>query len=352
MACPGCEVIPTLQTQASYLYLAPKLAHTRTMAVRRLRERGWQVAELEGQVLSVTVTDGDIEALLQDLSSILSRPEQSNCPALLLPMQSELSVRHLGAMEPLSVLVARQEHAWLSDLLRNERLQMHFQPILHADSGSRVFAFESLARGIGQDGQVISPGQLFPAARATELMFHLDRAARVAAIRQAHEQGISENVFINFNPTSVYDPAFCLRTTFDEVARLGASPEHYVFEVVETELIEDPGHLEAILREYRRHGFRVALDDLGAGYGSLDLLQNIRPDFVKLDRGMVDGVSGNSYLASITSRLIDMARELGVQIIAEGIETREDWHWLREHGVDFVQGFYFARPAAVPPRPA
>lgn len=176
MACPGCEVIPTLRTQASYLYLAPKLAHTRAMAVRRLRERGWQVAELEGQVLSVTVTDGDIEALLQDLSSILSRPEQSNCPALLLPMQSELSVRHLGAMEPLSVLVARQEHAWLSDLLRNERLQMHFQPILHADSGSRVFAFESLARGIGQDGQVISPGQLFPAARATELMFHLDRA--------------------------------------------------------------------------------------------------------------------------------------------------------------------------------
>ncbi len=351
MACPGCEVVPTLESDASRLYLAPKLAHTRATAIRQLTDRGWEVERLDDNVFYIKLTNGSAESALDDLSWMLSRPEQSNCPALLLAEREEFGVQHLGNTVPLGVLIARQENRWLGELLGEERLEMHFQPILHADSGSDVFAYECLARGVGRDGGTISPAQLFPAARASDLMFHLDRAARIAAIRRSAEKGIQENVFINFNPTSVYDPVFCLQTTFDEVERQGSSPSRFVFEVVETDLVEDPGHLEAILREYRRHGFRVALDDLGAGYGSLNLMQSIRPDFVKLDRGMVDGVSHDNYRASITSRLIDMARELGVAVIAEGIETREDWEWLRGHQVDYVQGYYFARPAADPPRP-
>lgn len=351
MACQGCEVVPTMQAEAGRLYLAPKLGHTRATAIRELQRRGWTVERLEDNVFYVEVEDGQSEGLLEELSCILSRPEQSNCPAVLLERDSEFRVRHLADMVPLGVLISRLEHQWLGSMLEDGRLEMHFQPILHADRSDDIFAFECLVRGIGQDGGLVRPDQLFAAARATDLMFHMDRAARIAAIRQAARQGISENVFINFNPTSVYDPVFCLQTTFDEVNRLGSEPGRYVFEVVETDLVEDPSHLEAILREYRKHGFRVALDDLGAGYGSLNLMQSIRPDFVKLDRGMVDGVSTDDYRASITSRLIEMARDLDVQIIAEGIETAEDWEWLKSQKVDFVQGFYFARPDAVPPRP-
>jgi len=352
MACEGCEVVPRVSGTAGRLYLAPKLAHTRGRAVRQLREAGWPVRRLEGGVLGVDVAHGEVLGLLDGLASMLTRPEQSNCPAILLPEGQEFGLAHLGAMLPLATLVARQEHDWLATMLDEERLEMHFQPIVHADDGERVFAYEALARGVGVDGGLIRPDRLFDAARATDLMFHLDRAARIAAIRQASGQGIGENVFINFNPTSVYDPVFCLRTTFEEVSRQGTSPERYVFEVVETDEVRDPGHLEGILREYRRQGFRVALDDLGAGYGSLELMQGIRPDFVKLDRAMVDGVSGDSYRASITARLIQMAKDLGVTVIAEGVERAEDWAWLRECEVDLVQGFLFARPGRVPPRPA
>ena len=351
MACPGCEIVPKLRTDASRLYMAPKLSHTASVTMRQLGDKGWHVEPLEDTAFYVSLEQGHAEGLLDDLSAIMSRPEQSNCPAALLPDDQEFGVRHLGAMEPLGVLIARQEHKWLSQLLDDERIEMHFQPIIHTSSGKDIFAYECLARGIGQNGELIRPDQLFSAARAADLMFHMDRAARIAAIRDAHAQGITENVFINFNPTSVYDPVFCLQTTFNEVRRLQTSPERYVFEVVETDLVEDSGHLEDILREYRRHGFRVALDDLGAGYGSLNMLQSIRPDFVKLDRGMIDGVSQDSYRASITGRLIDMSKDLGVSVIAEGIEREEDWHWLRDREVDFVQGFYFARPARVPPRP-
>lgn len=350
MACIGCEVVPSLPQGDIKLYLAPKLAHTRATTVRGLRDAGWEVEDIDNTVLAVGVPDGQSTALLDDLDQVMTSPEQSNCPAVMLDSGQTFGIGHLADMTPLRVLIARKNSTWLSELLSEQRLEMHFQPILRAD-GSEVFAFESLVRGIGADDERIPPDRLFGAAREADLMFHLDRAARIAAIRQAHAAGINETLFINFNPTSVYDPSFCLRTTFDAVNAIGTKPENYVFEVVETDHISDHAHLKNILAEYRHHGFRVALDDLGAGYSSLNLLQGIRPDFVKLDREMIDGVSGSRYLASITSRLIDMARELDVQLIAEGIESREDWEWLRDRDVDFVQGFYFARPAAIPVRP-
>ncbi|MCK8516010.1 EAL domain-containing protein [Methylonatrum kenyense] len=351
MACIGCEVVPSLPQGDIRLYLAPKLAHTRAVAARGLRDAGWIVEDIDGAVLVVKVADGQSATLLDDLDQVMTSPEQSNCPAVMLDPGQPFGIRQLADTTPLRVLIARQKSAWLSELLTDERLEMHFQPILHADGGG-VFAFESLVRGIGADGKRIPPNDLFGAAREADLLFHLDRAARVAAIRQAHGAQIDETLFINFNPTSVYEPSFCLKTTFDAVNAIGTCPANYVFEVVETDHISDHGHLKNILAEYRNHGFRIALDDLGAGYSSLNLLQGIRPDFVKLDREMVDGVSGSRYLASITSRLISMARELDVQLIAEGIENREDWEWLQEQGVDYVQGFYFARPSATPERPA
>ncbi len=351
MPCVGCEVVPNLPRGDIKLYLAPKLAHTLATTSRGLQDAGWTVEQVEGAVLSVDVPTDRARELLEDLGRIMTSPEQSNCPAMMLNSSDAFGIGQLAAMTPLRVLVARKESEWLSELLTEERLRMHFQPILHAD-GSDVFAFEALARGIGRDKELIQPNALFGAARSADLMFHLDRAARVAAIRQGHAAGIHENLFINFNPTSVYDPTFCLKTTFDAVNALGTSPDRYVFEVVETDHISDTGHLKAILAEYRRQGFRVALDDLGAGYSSLNLMQSIRPDFVKLDREMIDGVSGSRYLASITSRLIDMAHDLDVKLIAEGIETREDWDWLRERQVDLVQGYLFARPSATPERPS
>ena len=351
MACIGCEAVPSLPQGDIRLYLAPKLAHTRAMTVRGLRDAGWDVEDIDSTVLAVGVPDGQAPALLGDLDRVMTSPEQSNCPAVMLDSGQAFGISHLADMTPLRVLIARKNSSWLGELLAEDRLEMHFQPVLRAD-GSKVFAFEALARGVDAEGQLIQPNRLFGAARDADLMFHLDRAARIAAIRQAHGAGIHETLFINFNPTSVYDPSFCLKTTFDAVNAIGTSPARYVFEVVETDHISDHGHLKNILAEYRHHGFRVALDDLGAGYSSLNLLQGIRPDFVKLDREMVDGVSSSRYLASITSRLINMAKELDVQLIAEGIETREDWDWLQDHGVDFVQGFYFARPSATPERPA
>ncbi len=349
MSCPGCEQVPEQQQGAGTLYILPAQPHAAATIAEAVIGKGWPLEREGDSVLSVPVPEGEIGTVMGTLNEALTPQEQAACLANFFTEGDTWSPQALLATRPLDVLVARSQSQWLSDLIDEQRLQMHFQPIVHADDGRTVFAYESLARGLDADGGLISPGELFPAARAANLMFHLDRAARVSAIRQSHQHGIRHPVFINFNPTAVYDPGFCLRTTFKEVRRLGIEPHNFVFEVVETDSVADEAHLKSILEEYRRQGFRIALDDLGAGFGSLTLMKQIRPDFIKLDRELVDGVHWDRYKAAITSHLIEMGKTLQVQIIAEGIEQAEDWHWLRERGVHYVQGFYFARPASPPP---
>ena len=128
-------------------------------------------------------------------------------------------------------------------------------------------------------------------------------------------------------------------------------PSGIVFEVVESDEIHDTGHLLGILEVYREAGFGVALDDVGAGYSSLNLLSRLRPDYVKLDMGLTRGVNTDPYKARVAMKLLEMCRELDVRTVVEGVETVGEWEWAREHGADFVQGYLLARPAAVPPVP-
>ncbi|MGY3253983.1 EAL domain-containing protein (putative c-di-GMP-specific phosphodiesterase class I) [Thermostichus sp. MS-CIW-19] len=122
-----------------------------------------------------------------------------------------------------------------------------------------------------------------------------------------------------------------------------------VFEVNESDRSPDLDHLQRILRFYRQAGFRVALDDLGAGYGSLNLLHRLQPDVIKLDRELIRGVDGDPYKAVIAQKVLELAQELGIVTLAEGIETAEELQWVRDHRVDLVQGFFIARPQPVPP---
>lgn len=115
--------------------------------------------------------------------------------------------------------------------------------------------------------------------------------------------------------------------------------------------MKDVDHLLGILSFYRRAGFRVALDDLGAGYSSLNLLARLRPDFVKLDMELIRGIDVDPYKAVVVDKLLDLAREVGAISVVEGVETEGEWRWAEAHGADLVQGFLCARPQADPPKP-
>ena len=100
---------------------------------------------------------------------------------------------------------------------------------------------------------------------------------------------------------------------------------------------------------HKENGFGVALDDLGVGFSSLSLLIALRPDYVKLDRSLIQDVDTDAGKALIARKLLEVARELGLSAVAEGIERPEEWDWVRQHGAYFVQGYLFVRPDRSPP---
>ena len=349
--CSRCENLPAEPPEKGVLYVAQPLAHTRGTLRRLLWGSDLPFGDPVEDVLAVEVCPGGLSRLSGVLMEGLSEAELRDCRAVLVGKGESVGLGTLPRMQDLFTILSRVRGAWLQKILREERTTVHFQPIVAVRNPGEAFAHECLLRGVGEDGEIVGPGPMFGAARDAGLLFNLDRAARMKAIREAAAHGTEGNVFINFNPTSVYDPVYCLRSTMEAVEDSGFPPEKIVFEVTESDEVRDSSHLKNILDFYRKSGFRVALDDLGSGYASLNQMAQLRPDFVKLDIGLVRDVDHDPYKASIAQKLIELAHGLGVIVVAEGVETGGQWRWLADHGADYAQGYLLARPASPPPVP-
>ena len=238
---------------------------------------------------------------------------------------------------------------WLRDLLRAERLVTYFQPIVHLHSRSEVFAVECLARGQHTDGSVIPPDQLFGTARATGQLAALDQAAQLTAVRTAARLQLESFVFVNFSPRCLTRSTATLEQTIQAAHRAGLSPDRLIFEVVESDQLEDISSLNRVLTKCREAGSRVALDDIGAGYNSLTLMAELRPDFIKIDRALVRGIDGDMFKRRVVSKLIELSRELNISTVVEGIETEAEWDWAVDQGAQYGQGYLLGLPSPDPP---
>ncbi|MFD1031645.1 EAL domain-containing protein [Metaplanococcus flavidus] len=234
---------------------------------------------------------------------------------------------------------------WIDEVIRKELLVCHYQPIVTANE--EIFAYEMLARFHHEDGTIIYPNEIFPAAKSRSRLYALDRVCRMAAVRHA---AVLKDVkaFINFIPTSIYSPEFCLRSTTNLANELGVDPRQLVFEVVETEKVDDIEHLREILAFYKKKGFQYALDDVGEGYSTIELLADLKPHYMKLDMQYVQGVAEDAGKQKTALRFLEKALEVGSIPLAEGVETKEDFEWLKERGYQLFQGYYFGKPAKEP----
>jgi len=225
----------------------------------------------------------------------------------------------------------------------NERLSFQFdyayQPIVDV-AGRSTYAHEALVRGPAGEGALSVLSQVTEHNR-----YRFDQACRVKAIKTAAQLGMTERLSINFLPNAVYKPEVCIRTTL-EAARAHSFPiDHIIFEVTEGERVEDGPWLASILREYKRHGFLTAIDDFGAGYAGLTLLADFTPDFIKLDMALVRGVEASKSRQAIARGVLRICQEIGVQVIAEGVETTAERDFFLHEGVTLMQGYLFAKPA-------
>ena len=245
----------------------------------------------------------------------------------------------------LRALLRGVERGWLTEILGQDRLVTHLQPIV--DIGAErdtTFAHECLTRGRTADGETIPPGRLFAAADRAALMFHLDRSARLASIANAARFDPTGRYFVNFTPTAIYNPAYCLQSTVAAVDAGGIDPGQVTFEVIESVRMQDIWHLDKIFAVYRARGFTVALDDITGGPISGKMIDSLRPDYVKLDRSLISFVERIPDRQRVVVDVLRQCRALGIEVIAEGIERPEERDWLASAGIRLMQGYLFARP--------
>ncbi|RKH69906.1 EAL domain-containing protein [Corallococcus aberystwythensis] len=347
--CGRCQTLPETPDAPGRLFLWPPLGHSLGKLVAHLRDSGgtYQL-RTDAQCVVVGMGEGGLRKLSAHLPNVLTAEEVRGTRALFIAGDGEPGMADFPRVDSLQRLTTLHQSGWLVDMLAETRLTTFFQPIVHAQDTSRIFAHEGLLRGRDRDGALVPPNRLFDTAREADLLFQLDLAARTTAIREAVRHRLSTHLFINFTPTAIYDPAYCLRSTVAAIRESGIPESHVVFEIIESDRAANAAHLRGIVDFYRAAGFKVALDDLGAGYSSLNLIHQLKPEFMKLDMELVRGVHEDPYKASIVQKLLEIAKQLGIQTVAEGIETAEELSWVRRHGVDFVQGYLIARPAAAP----
>jgi EAL domain-containing protein (putative c-di-GMP-specific phosphodiesterase class I) len=219
---------------------------------------------------------------------------------------------------------------------------MAFQPIVDLKART-VFAYEALVRGPVGEGAASVLAQVDEDNR-----YSFDQTCRVKAIELAAALGLPATgayLSINFLPGAVYQPKNCIRATLAAAKRTGFPTEKLIFEVTEGEQVKDKAHLKNIITEYRRQGFKTAIDDFGAGYAGLNLLSEFQPDIIKIDMELTRDIHNNAVRRSIVSAVVSVCAELKLTVIAEGVETCDEMESLLGLNITLQQGYLFARPA-------
>jgi EAL domain-containing protein (putative c-di-GMP-specific phosphodiesterase class I) len=351
MKCVECEHIAPITFERTAFWIYPPTSEATSDLIGKLSEAGSDVRALEGNALCVTVDRPGLTDLLSLMDETLKGPEISRSQVLTTDGR-EPGPADIGQIMPLDVFISRFESGWIVESIEKDRFETWFQPIVDAKNPDAIhpFAREGLFRMSDAAGNIVPPGRVFGIAGTSDLLFSLDLVARRSAVESAARAKIDSKIFINFNPSSIYDPAYCLRTTAAAIRDLGMQPADIVFELTETHRARDADHLKGILSFYRNAGFGVALDDIGSGWSGLNMLHEYKPDYVKIDMDLVRDVDTDGFKQTIVGHLISIAQELGIITIGEGVETESEGAWMTAAGVDYLQGYLYGKPAPLAAR--
>ena len=211
-------------------------------------------------------------------------------------------------------------------------IAMAFQPIVDCETGM-VFAYEALVRGENGESAASVLAQV-----SDETRYAFDQQCRVAAIEGAVRAGILDTgarLSINFLPNAVYSPLACIQLTLATARACDLPTNRLLFELTENERMDDTEHVRNIVESYKSMGFSTAIDDFGAGHAGLGLLAKIQTDYLKLDMELIRSIDTSVSRRVIVEGIVRIAKRLGITVIAEGIETVEEWTTLRLLGIRY-----------------
>ena len=313
------------------------------------------VAASDLPVLSATVLNDVRAGLLGGLDHGHPRIEPavgwslvSDAPAARFERRLHGAIREARAMtlRQAESLVDRRG-AEVRSILATGGLTTFYQPIVDMEQGT-IMGYEALTRGPANTAYERADA-LFAGCGGEPLLDELDRACRCQAVRSARGLDPRKKLFVNSLPESLGRPGFTDGGFLDALSESALQPRNLVLEITERTSIEDFEAFGKELGTLRRQGFLVAIDDVGTGYSSLQTITEIHPDFIKVDLSLVKNIHRSLLKQELVHSLLQAGSRIGAQVIAEGIETEEERRTLRQCGVRYGQGYFFARPA--PPFP-
>ena len=230
----------------------------------------------------------------------------------------------------------------LQKIIIEQQIDTIFQPIVALKDLS-ILGYEALSRG-PDETEFISPLLLFIIAAECGLSFELDRLCRKKALERVRDMQTDKKIFVNTLTMTIHDPEFRGAYLKDLLEDLKLKPENVVFEVSERLAIDNYDIFRVAMKDYKDIGIVQAHDDIGKGYSDLERVMELHPGFMKIDISFVRGVDKSFIKQEIIKSMISLAQGIGSEIIAEGVETREEFDKLRELGVTYAQGFLFGKP--------
>jgi EAL domain-containing protein (putative c-di-GMP-specific phosphodiesterase class I) len=235
-------------------------------------------------------------------------------------------------------------HASARFALGLAELHLHYQPIIRWSTRS-TFSYEALMRTAHTE--IPHPGAFLDLAEGLGSVHELGRAVRQrVASDVTHLPNSPETVFINLHPEELLDDEL-----FSATSPLSAIATRCYLEITERESLSMMDDAVERIRALKEMGYRIAIDDIGAGYSGLNSFVDLEPDLVKIDMGLVRGIDSCSRRPKLVRSLLALARELDIDVVAEGVETERELATLVEFGCDLFQGYFFSKPAPPYPKP-
>ncbi len=342
-SCSKCGTTPCIKRCNVTVYIAVGADHLLDkleMILKRL-DKSTEVKERH-----FICTIKDMEEFIRQLAAEVMLSSVERDDIYVLPKESEeiMDFGDFSDVKSLTYWIRLFENKDIIDAIDKGRITTWFQPIVY-NRTMELYGREALSRAYDEDGELIMPDRLFTISKELDLLFNLDRQCRIAAIENGKKaKPLGGKLFINFIPTVIYDPKVCLITTHEAVAESQLRPEDIVFEVVESEFVEDYEHLATILNAYREKGYKTALDDIGSGFSTLAAFDKLKTDYIKVDRSIIQNIHKSTSNQAYLDQVLALKKNHDVMIIAEGIETQEEYDYLRTTEVDLLQGYYCGKP--------
>lgn len=280
------------------------------------------------------------DAVYSQLSAqkLIDKVKVSVVPGKAQPTEAMLDWRTPASLHSIA------ESLWLGEALLEDRIVCYLQPVV--SSRDKIFGYESFARAEGKDGKIIAGDKIMKAARELNIEYMIDRHLHVQAITTFICSDFNGFLFINLSPGFIHRPEKYLEGLSETVKNFGVIAKNIVLDFMRSEKPRDITHMKSICQYGKSRGYSIAFDDIQTLEGAKRLVEDMRPDFVKIDRSLASQFADNGKRETI-SAIVSLVHANGGVVIAEGVETEEMYSTLKTLGVDLFQGYYFSPPVPV-----